>query len=256
MTVLGIQTYHYNESEIVDEQCRIGIVEVKGCIALRKSWYLLPVLLLCIGSGTHAYAQGGCSIVNSKVNYPSPVYVGQPFTITVTVTVWCSIQSYIRSDITASLGSSLAESMLTDKNSTVAQSGSYLNQLTLTAAGNWSLDGAILIMDFYNNQLASSNYHYNINVLPAGSVTTQTLSTSETVNESTTTVTQTLSSTVTLTTSLTVTVETPTPTTVTSMITTTNESIFNDTTYSSLVIVLVILFVAALIGLIVRRRTE
>jgi len=212
------------------------------------------VLILYVGNATHAYAQGGCSIVNLKVTYPSHVSVGQMFAVTVAVVVWCAIPSFIRSDLVASLGSLSVTSSLTDMNTTYAQSGVHLHELTLMRAGNWSLDGQFFVIDsYYRNPIASAAYHYVINVQPA--VVMQISTTTETIiepaNQSATTIIQVMNQTTTQTMNQTITLETPT--TMTSLLTTTAQIVSSDEINVSLIVVLVVLFLAVLIGLIAKR---
>ena len=239
-------------------ECSNDILRDEGCIIVRRLSYslLVLVLVLYIGSASRAHAQGGCSIVNLKVNYPSPVSVGQLFAVTVAVVVWCAIPSFVRSDLVASLGSLSVKSTLTDTSATFAQSGVHLHELTLMEAGNWSLDGSLFIIDsYYRNPIASATYHYVINVQPA--LVTQTSTTTETIvepaNQSATTITQIMNLTTTQTMNQTITIETPTPTTVTSILTTTAQLITGDQINVSLIVVLAVLLLAVLIGLIVKR---
>ena len=225
---------------------------------MRKVCYFLVILLLQLASITAVNAQYGCSILDLKVKYPSPVAVGQTFAVAISITVGCAIESYLRSDIAASLGSLSVKSSLTDTNGTFAHSGTYIHQLTLTAVGDWSLDGAVYILDSPGQTtLASSMYHYNINVLPEVPMNNQTSTTESICQPTSTTVTQTINFILTQTTSFTSTIwiETPNSTTVTSTITTDTQLISNETIYSTAAVLTVLLLVA-LIAIIVGRRND
>jgi hypothetical protein len=226
---------------------------------MRKVWYLLAILLVEITGATHVGAQNGCSILDLKVNHPSPVIVNQTFALAISIIVGCTIDSYVRSDITATFGSLTVRSSLIDQNATVARTGTYVHRIVLTAIGNWSLDGEMYIMGTVSQSpLAVSTYHYNINVAPEVPLTNNQTVTSESVCQTaTTTLTQSVNFTVTQTTSFTGTVwvENSNSTTVTSTITQDAQLISPEAIYS-VAAVMAVLFLVVLIGVIIGRKTD
>ena len=225
---------------------------------MRKVWYLLAILLLQITGIASVNAQYGCSILDMKVSYPSPVSVDQTFTVGVSITVGCAINSYLRSDISANLGTLSVQSSLTDSNGTFAHTGTYLHQLTLTSVGDWSVQGAVYIIDsLAKTTLAASMYHYNINVFPQVSLNNETVTTESICQPVTVTSTQTFDFTTTQTTSYasTIWIQTENTTTVTSTITTQMQLISNTTLYTAAAVLTVLLMVV-LVGTIVGRRAD
>jgi len=225
---------------------------------MRKVWYLLTIMLLQAASIASVNAQYGCSILDMKVRYPSPVSVNQTFTVAVSVTVGCAIESYLRSDISATLGTLSIQSTLTDSNGTFAHTGTYIHQLTLTAVGIWSVQGAVYVIDsLAQTTLAASMYHYNINVLPQVPLNNQTVTTESICQPVTATTTQTVDLTAIQTTSYTSTIwiQTENTTTLTSTITIQTPLISNTTLYTAAAVLTVLLLVV-LVGAIVGRRTD
>jgi hypothetical protein len=64
---------------------------------MRKAWYLLVIVLLQITSITGVNAQNGCSILNAKVEYPSPVSVDQTFAVAISMDALS--RCYFRSNV-------------------------------------------------------------------------------------------------------------------------------------------------------------
>ncbi|HUK51381.1 MAG TPA: hypothetical protein VLV18_10120 [Terriglobales bacterium] len=222
---------------------------------MRKLWYLLAVLLLQLSTVVHVNAQNGCIISDLQIIRPSPVTVNQPFDLGISIIVGCAIDSYVRSDITASFGSLSIQSSLIDRNATVARTGTYVHQLVLTEIGNWSLDGEMYIMGTVSQSpLAVTTYHYNINVAPQVPLVSNQTVTSVCGN-ATTTMTESVSLTVTQTTSFTSTVWFTNSTMETSTITESVQLISPETLYI-VAAVLAVLFLVVLIGVIVGRRND
>jgi hypothetical protein len=222
---------------------------------MRKLWCLLAILLVQAVGITHVAAQYGCSISDLKVDHPSPVTVNQTFELAISINVGCKIDSYVRSDITATFGTLSVQSSLIDRNSTVASTGTYVHRLVLTAIGNWSLDGAMYIMGTVSQSpLAVTTYHYNINVAPQVPLISNQTETSVCDN-ATTTLTESVSLTITQVTSFTSTVWFTNSTTETSTITESIQLVSPETLYS-VAAILAVLFLIVLIAVIIGRRRD